>query len=143
MNKLQFKPELSPKKMLEFGVFGGWYFEKKFDEYPALWFKKAKISDFGFNAELNYFGISAGLTKAEWERKGWIHAKDPLGWFQWYCRYTMGRRLDKIDKVQIARWHAFGPRHIGGIKKNCDKGDLSCRKKQRQSLLQWGYNPFF
>ena len=143
MNKLQFKPELSPKRMLELGSFGGWYFEKKFDEYPKSWFKKARISNDGFDATLNCFGISAGLTRAEWKRKGWIYLEDPLGWFQWYCRYTMGRRLPKIDEIQIARWRAFGPRHIGGIKKNCNDGDLNCRKKQRQALLQWGYNPFF
>ena len=129
--------------MLELGIFGGWYFEKKFDEYPKSWFKKARISNDGFDATLNCFGISAGLTRAEWKRKGWIYLEDPLGWFQWYCRYTMGRRLPKIDEIQIARWRAFGPRHIGGIKKNCNDDDLNCRKKQRQALLQWGYNPFF
>tara|TARA_B100000029_G_C16963232_1_gene737084 strand:+ start:35 stop:466 length:432 start_codon:yes stop_codon:yes gene_type:complete len=143
MNKLQFKPELSPKRMLELGVFGGWYFEGDFDEYPKSWFKKAKISDNGFDVSLNYFGVRAGLTRKEWKKKGWLYPEDPLGWFQWYCRYTMGRRLAEIDEIQIGRWNAFGPRHIGGIKKNCDKGDIECRRKQRQALLQWGYNPFF
>mgnify|MGYP003313322178 FL=1 len=143
MSKIQFKPELTPKKMLELGVFGGWYFGKDYDEYPSTWFKNAKISTDGFDESLNRFKITAGLTREEWNKKGWIHPEDPLGWFQWYCRYTMGRRLAKIDEVQITRWRAFGPRHIGGIKKNCKKGDLSCRKRQRQALLQWGYNPFF
>ena len=139
----KFKPELTPKKMLELGVFGGSYFGKNYSEYPSTWFKNAKISSNGFNESFNYFKITSGLSRKEWNRKGWIFPEDPLGWFQWYCRYTMGRRLDKIDEIQIARWRAFVPRHIGGIKKNCEKGDLSCRKRQRQALLQWGYNPFF
>ena len=105
--------------------------------------KKAKISSNGFDETLNCFGINAGLTREEWNKKGWIFPEDPLGWFQWYCRYTIGRRLPEIDEIQISRWCAFGPRHIGGIKKNCEKGDLNCRKRQRQALLQWGYNPFF
>jgi len=139
----KFKPELTPKKMLELGVFGGWYFGKDYGEYPSTWFKNAKISTNGFDESLNRFKITAGLTREEWNKKGWIYPEDPLGWFQWYCRYTMGRRLAKIDEIQIARWRAFGPRHVGGIKKNCEKSNLSCRKRQRQALLQWGYNPFF
>jgi len=143
MKKIDFKPDLSPKEMLELGIFGGWYFEDDFDEFPKSWFKKAKISNSGFHESLNYFGIRAGLSRDEWKKRGWLYPEDPLGWFQWYCRYTMGRRLQEIDEIQIARWYAFGPRHIGGIKKNCDNGDIDCRKKQRQALLQWGYNPFF
>jgi len=138
----EFKPELTPKQMLEYGVFGGSYLGNTIYEYPQSWFRKAKISK-TFDVNLNYFQIKAGLSLKEWKQKGWIMEEDPRGWFQWYCRYTNGRRIPKIDKIQISRWRAFGPRHIGGIKKNCDKGDLSCRKKQRQSLLQWGYNPFF
>ena len=92
---------------------------------------------------LNYFGVKAGLSRLEWKTKGWIFPEDPLGWFQWYCRYSMGRRIPSIDRIQIERWKMFGPRHIGAIKKNCKSGDYSCRIKQRQALLQWGYNPFF
>jgi hypothetical protein len=77
------------------------------------------------------------------EKKGWIMEGDPRGWFQWYCRYSIGRRMPEIDEIQISRWKAFGPRHIGGIKKNCPKKNFSCRRKQRQALLQWAYNPFF
>ena len=141
--KVGFSPELSPKEMLELGVFGGWYFGNKIEEYPKSWFKKAKISDNGFDVELNYFKIKSGQSRLEWQSKGWMFPEDPLGWFQWYCRYTMGRRIPAMDRIQIERWKAFGPRHIGGIKKNCKKGDHSCRIRQRQALLQWGYNPFF
>tara|TARA_Y100000748_G_scaffold299937_1_gene297616 strand:- start:420 stop:863 length:444 start_codon:yes stop_codon:yes gene_type:complete len=138
-----FKPELTPKEMLEAGVFGGYYFKNNISEYPKSWFKNAKISNDGFNVNLNYFNIKSGLTMDHWISKGWIFPEDPLGWFQWYSRYSMGRRLPEIDKVQIMRWKAFGPRHKGAILKNCLKQDYSCRPRQRQGLLQWAYNPFF
>ena len=135
-----FKPELTPKEMLELGVFGGAYFGIKTDEYPKSWFKKAKISK-KFDVKLNRFKIKAGLSRKEWQDKGWIFKEDPLGWFQWYCRYTNGRRIAKIDEVQIKRWKNF-TRHVKAIKKNCDEGDLDCRRRQRQAILQWAYNPF-
>ena len=137
-----FKPELTPKQMLRYGVFGGSYLGKTIVEYPKSWFNKAKLSK-KFDVSLNYFQVRAGLNLNEWKKRGWIMEEDPRGWFQWYCRYTLGRRMPDIDKIQINRWKAFGPRHIGGIKKNCPKRFFSCRKKQRQALLQWAYNPFF
>ena len=136
-----FKPELTPKQMLEYGVFGGSYLGNTINEYPKSWFKKAKISK-SFNADLNCFKIRSGQSLKEWKRKGWIMSEDPRGWFQWYCRYTIGRRILKIDEIQIYRWKMFGPRHIGGIKKNCRTRELNCRRRQRQALLQWAYNPF-
>ena len=135
-----FKPELSPKKMLELGVFGGSYFGKNIKEYPKTWFKNAKLSKV-FDVKLNRFRVKAGLTRKEWQDKGWIFKEDPLGWFQWYCRFCHGRRIPRIDEIQIKRWKNF-TRHVKAIKKNCDEGDLSCRRRQRQAILQWSYNPF-
>ena len=128
--------------MLELGIFGGYYFKGDTSEYPSEWFKNAKISPTGFDASLNYFKVASGQPISLWLEKGWITPEDPLGWFQWYCRYSLGRRLEHVDEYQIKRWKAFGPRHIGGIKNNCEPRDLWCRPKQRQALLQWAYDPF-
>ena len=134
-----FKPQLSPKKMLELGVFGGAYFEKNINEYPKSWFEKAKISK-NFDVNLNRFKIAAGLSREHWIEKGWIFKEDPLGWFQWYCRFSLGRRIAHIDEIQIKRWKNF-TRHVKAIEKNCDSGDLTCRRRQRQAILQWAYDP--
>ena len=66
-----FKPELSPKKMLELGVFGGSYFGSNIKEYPKLWFKKAKLSK-NFDVSLNCFRVESGLSRNHWIKKGWI-----------------------------------------------------------------------
>jgi len=136
-----FKPQLSPKKMLMMGVFGGSYFGKKIKEFPKSWFKKAKLSK-EFDINQNRFHVAAGLSRKEWLDKGWIFKEDSLGWFQWYCRFINGRRIPHIDRVQIKRWKAFGDRHLSAIKKNCEPYNLSCRKRQRQAVLQWAYNPY-
>ena len=135
-----FKPELSPKKMLELGVFGGSYFGSNIKEYPKTWFKKSKLSK-NFDVSLNCFKVKSGLSRDHWIKKGWIFKEDPLGWFQWYCRFSMGRRIPHIDQIQIMRWKNF-KRHLMAIKKNCDEGDFNCRKRQRQAILQWAYDPF-
>jgi hypothetical protein len=133
-----FAPELTPKEMLALGVFGGKYMTDCRDEFPASWFAKARLSSGGRDPELNFFGVDASQPLAEWRRKGWIYAEDPRGWFQWYCRYYMGRRCIDDDR-QISRWRAFR-RHVGQIKANCERGDLDCRPKQRQALLHWAYD---
>ena len=112
-----FKPELSPKKMLELGVFGGSYFGNNIKEYPKTWFIKAKLSK-TFDVNINRFKVKAGLSREHWIEKGWIFKEDPLGWFQWYCRYSMGRRIPKVDITQIKRWKNFR-RHVTAIEKNC------------------------
>ena len=134
-----FKPQLSPKNMLELGVFGGSYFEGKIKEYPKSWFKNAKLSK-TFDVNKNRFKIASGLSRKYWIDKSWIFKEDPLGWFQWYCRFTNGRKIPKIDKIQIKRWKAF-KRHVAAIQKNCEPGNIHCRKRQRQAILQWAYNP--
>ena len=135
-----FKPQLTPKKMLELGVFGGAYFGLNIKEYPKSWFINAKISK-NFDVNLNRFKVKSGLSRKEWQEKGWIFKQDPLGWFQWYCRFSNGRRIPHIDEIQIKRWKNFN-RHVAAIKKNCEPIDLNCRRKQRQAILQWAYNPF-
>jgi hypothetical protein len=137
-----FEPQLTPKAMLDLGVFGGWYFEGKHDELPSSWFATTNVSQNGFDPSLNYFGVASGQSRQHWIDHGWIMPEDPLGWFQWYCRYTMGRRIPDVDAFQISRWRAFGPRHIGALKANCERGDIWCRPRQRQALLQWAYDPF-
>ena len=81
-----FTPQLTPKQMLELGVFGGKYMTDCRKEFPASWFTRAKLSPDRARASLNYFGVNASQPLSEWRRKGWIHPDDPRGWFQWYCR---------------------------------------------------------
>lgn len=137
----EFTPDLTPKEMLELGVFGGRYLRDCQKEFPKNWFTKAKLlpkNTKGHDIKLNYFEVEASQPLKEWRRKGWIHPQDPRGWFQWYCRYYIGRRTDD-DARQIKRWKAIR-RHIGQIKKHCHLKDLNCRRKQRQALLHWAYD---
>ncbi|MEF8846838.1 MAG: hypothetical protein V5A57_00140 [Candidatus Paceibacterota bacterium] len=135
-----FNPDLTPKQMLELGVFGGKYMTDCKDEFPDDWFEDAKLCSKKHDPELNYFGIRASQPLSVWREKGWINDEhDPRGWFQWYCRYYMGRRLEEEDQRQISRWKGM-KRHVAQVDKNCDKGDLNCRKKQRQALLHWAYD---
>ena len=135
----QFRPDLTPKQMLELGVFCGKYLTDCRDEYPANWFARAKLSPSGRDCSLNYFGVDASQPLSEWRRKGWMHADDPRGWFQWYCRYYMGRRLPDEDARQIGRWKAM-KRHVSQIRRHCEPGDPMCRPRQRQALLHWAYD---
>jgi hypothetical protein len=135
-----FQPALTPKQMLEMGVFEGKYLNDCRAEFPADWFAEARLSDRP-DIRCNFFGVKSRQPLSVWKEKGWIHGPDPRGWFQWYCRYTMGRRLPQTDAIQIKRWRAFA-RHAGQVRAHCMAGDLSCRPRQRQALLQWAYDPF-
>jgi hypothetical protein len=135
----EFQPELTPKEMLALGVFGGKYMTDCRKEFPASWFARAKLSPSGHDRALNHFGVDASQPLSIWRAKGWIHPDDPRGWFQWYCRYHMGRRMPAEDARQIKRWKAIR-RHIAQIKRNCEPGDPMCRPRQRQALLHWAYD---
>jgi hypothetical protein len=135
----EFDPDLTPKEMLRLGVFGGKYLTDCQDEFPRSWFLQAKLSPDRADPTLNYFGVSASQPLAEWRRKGWIFRDDPRGWFQWYCRYYIGRRLPQEDARQIKRWKAMR-RHVRQIQQYCEPGDISCRRRQRQALLHWAYD---
>ena len=114
-----FRPELTPKQMLRLGVFGGKYKTDCRGEFPASWFAGAKLCAERHHPRLNYFGVNASQSLAVWRRNGWIHPQDPRGWFQW--------------------WRAMA-RHVAAIRKNCEPGDLDCRRKQRQAVLHWAYD---
>jgi hypothetical protein len=130
----EFRPELTPKQMLALGVFCGKYMTDTRDEFPRSWFAHARLSPLGRNCSLNYFGVDASQKLSVWRAKGWIHRDDPRGWFQWYCRYYMGRRMPEEDQRQIKRWRAMR-RHVRQVQRNCEPGDLTCRRRQRQALL--------
>lgn len=135
-----FRPELTPKQMLALGIFEGIYMRDCTKEFPKDWFARAKFAKGkDKEPELNFFRVHASQPLSVWRKKGWIHPEDPRGWFQWYCRYFMGRRIPEEDKKQISRWKSI-QRHISQIKKNCKKGDFSCRPKQRQAVLHWAYD---
>lgn len=135
----EFTPDLTPIQMLELGVFGGDYLKDSCKEFPDNWFLKARLSDHGYDKDLNYFKIKASQPLAVWQNKGWIYFEDPRGWFQWYCRYYMGRRIPEEDRRQIKRWKAMS-RHVSQVKKFCQPADEKCRPRQRQALLHWAYD---
>jgi len=135
----EFTPGLTPQQMLRLGVFGGKYMTDCQKEFPVSWFTHAKFSPKRYNPRLNFFGVHASKSLSYWREKGWIHPDDPRGWFQWYCRYYMGRRMEAEDRRQIKRWIAI-KRHIGQLQKHCVSGDWNCRRKQRQALLHWAYD---
>ncbi len=136
-----FKPQLTPAEMLELGVFGGVYMRDCRDEFPSSWFKGAKFAPEGsmeHDPKLNFFGVNASQPLSVWKQKGWIHPDDPRGWFQWYCRYYMGRRHPD-DARQIKRWRNM-VRHVAQVAHACKPRDYSCHARQRQALLHWAYD---
>jgi hypothetical protein len=133
-----FAPELTPRELLALGVFGGRYMTDCAAEFPRSWFARAKLCHERHDPALNYFGVNASQPLSVWRKKGWICHEDPRGWFQWYCRYYVGRRsLD--DARQISRWRAIR-RHVAQIRANCPRRALDCRPRQRQALLHWAYD---
>ena len=134
-----FKPELTPKQMLALGIFGGKYLGDCQREFPKSWFIKAKLASGKKDPQLNYFKVNASQPLKVWQQKGWIYRQDPRGWFQWYCRYYMGRRIPGEDQRQIKRWLNVR-RHLYQIVRHCKAGDIKCRPRQRQALLHWAYD---
>ena len=133
-----FLPELTPRQMLALGVFGGKYMTDCRAEFPPSWFRGAKLCHQRHDPALNFFGVNASQPLSEWRRRGWIYCEDPRGWFQWYCRYYMGRRCED-DERQIRRWRAIR-RHVAQLRAACRPRDLTCRRRQRQALLHWAYD---
>jgi hypothetical protein len=133
-----FSPQLTPPQMLALGVFGGKYMTDCAREFPHAWFEQARLCPERHDPALNCFGVNASQPLSVWRQRGWIHEDDPRGWFQWYCRYFMGRR-GPDDARQIGRWRAIR-RHIAQLQRNCARYDLGCRRRQRQAILHWAYD---
>jgi hypothetical protein len=133
-----FRPQLTPSEMLKIGVFGGKYMTDCRDEFPGEWFERAKLCAERHDPQINFFKVNASQPLSVWRAKGWIHPDDPRGWFQWYCRYYLGRR-HADDARQIRRWRNIR-RHLAQLEKHCERRDLGCRPRQRQSLLHWAYD---
>ena len=160
----EFKPNLTPKQVLQLGSFGGTYFrdiyssinDKNYEgkevikEFPKSWFKGLDIDKMvtssKYDKKVNKYGVKCGSTLEAWENSGWIDKQDPYGWFQWYCRYYNGRRTSD-DERQIGRWLKLaGPngrfrRTLMNkiIKKGTTYDDTSVSPVIRQVLLHWGY----
>lgn len=164
-----FQPDLSPGEMLMLGVFEGKYMNDSVTEFPAEWFLGAlmtgRLSPEGPDPErCNMFGVKSRQPLSVWLENGWAPSRDRLGvtddhyggalgdprrnpdergWFQWYCRFWMGRRIPELDIIQIRRWRAFR-RHAGALRGGCPAWSRNrrCRLRERQALLQWAYDPF-
>jgi hypothetical protein len=160
----EFRPNLTPKQILKMGSFGGTYFrdihssvtnknykgKTVIKEYPDDWFKgvniEKKVISSNYDKNVNTYKVKCGSTLEDWESKDWISKQDPYGWFQWYCRFYMGRRT-KDDQRQIDRWlRLTGPK--GRFKRslmnkiiNAGKNynDKSVSPVIRQVLQHWGY----
>jgi len=95
-----FKPDFTPKQLKEMGVYDEVYGDK-----PS----KASMK--------------------EWPEH-WINKQDPLGWLQWYERYSDGRRTED-DSRQIKRWKSFKARHLAQYKNKPTE-------RREAALRNWG-----
>ena len=133
-----FRP-LTPMKMLQMGVFEGKYLNDCSSEFPKEWFVRARTvssPDSSPDISLNYYKVKARQSLNVWRHNGWLYGPDNRGWFQWYCRFYLGRRIPEVDKKQIARWKSFQSRHGAQLRSHLQQGHNV--QRLRQALLQWG-----
>eukprot|EP00611_Tribonema_gayanum_P027189 TRINITY_DN663_c0_g1_i5.p1 TRINITY_DN663_c0_g1~~TRINITY_DN663_c0_g1_i5.p1 ORF type:complete len:261 (-),score=62.59 TRINITY_DN663_c0_g1_i5:506-1288(-) len=157
-----FRPNLTPKEVLQLGSFGGTYFrpihsgvtgqdyKDAHKEFPEDWFEglnvAKRVTSSIYNTDMNTYGVKCGTDLSDWEEKGWITELDPFGWFQWYCRFYLGRRTSD-DERQLGRAaRCFGPtgrwriqlmNKVGRAGTSYD--DKSISPVIRQVLQHWGY----
>ena len=143
-----FGPSFLPKEMLAQGVFEGRYIGaiQGAPAIPKDWFGLPKVlsgkdrKQYPPDPSLNAFGLQSRQPLSVWQENGWLTKASPHGWFEWYIKFTLGRRLEEEDHWQINRWRSFVARHMGQVKAHCQLADRSCHSKQRQGLLQWGWD---
>lgn len=149
-----FKPLLSPTQVVQAGAFGGSYFGQ--DVHKSNDYDYTELFNFHFKTlekdlylrkkytpRVNKFKTRSGMPYQYWYDKGWIHERDPYGWFEWWCKYEMGYRHQTEDRRQIDRWNKFcgkNGRWRNAIYKKIHKtGDWKVSPRIQQSLLHWGY----
>lgn len=153
MRKLQFSPMLTPREVVEAGAFGGCYFGLPIEEYTN--FEYQELFDYHFigldtnlylgetyKPRMNKFKIRSGMDYEYWKRMKWMHERDPYGWFEWYCKYSMDIRGED-DERQISRWLDFcgenGRWRNRIYSRIHETGDWYISPRIQQSLLHWGY----
>ena len=160
----EFRPNLSPKQILQLGSFGGTYFrpiksgvtgktygDEVWKELPADWLEgldiETEVASSHYDKEVNRYGVRSGASLEEWESKDWIVSQDPYGWFQWYCRFYQGRRT-KDDERQVDRWVRVAGEGSGRwrnflvgriLKSGTNYDDPSVSPVTRQTLQHWAY----
>jgi len=160
-SQAHFQPNLTPKEMIQAGTFGGCYFnprggKKGFlkrpilvasKEFPEEWFEnmsKGLYENRVYKSYRNLYQVKAGQDQHYWEEHGWINEQDPRGWFQWYCRFYLGRRTAD-DARQISRWTGVGGEK-GRWKNNLLNKIVSSNRRfddasispvVRQTMLHW------
>jgi hypothetical protein len=158
----EFRPNLTPAEVLQKGSFGGTYFRPitssatgerykgVHKEFPDEWFKgldiKSQVISSKYDKSVNTFGVKCGGSLEMWEESGWMRTIDPYGWFQWYCRFYMGRRStddERQIKRQLGVCGAKG-RFRNQLIGKCARGgttfdDASISPVIRQTLQHWGY----
>ena len=153
MSQLDFYPLLSPREVIERGAFGGCYFGMFIEEYTNYDYNS--LFDYHFDGldtslyegetykpRLNKFKVRSGMDYNYWKEMKWMHEDDPYGWFEWYCKYTQGRRHEDDDR-QIRRWQDFcgvnGRWRKRIYKRMIETGNWNVSPRIQQSLLHWGY----
>jgi len=160
-SQAHFQPNLTPKEIIQAGTFGGCYFnprggKKGFlkrpilvtsKEFPEEWFEnmsKGLYENRVYKSHRNLYQVKAGQDQYYWEEHGWINEQDPRGWFQWYCRFYLGRRTAD-DARQISRWTGVGGEK-GRWKNNLLNKIVSSNRRfddasispvVRQTMLHW------
>lgn len=137
---LEFGPSYTPSEMLDKGIMmDSYYFAAS--KVPAKYKRHPKALKRGDKKDpkKNHFGVSSREKLWQWKKRNKIFT-DKCGWIEWYFLYHSGRRLGDEDQKQIKRWRSFVARHQGQITKSGQIKDLTKRTKQRQGLLQWGWD---
>jgi len=135
-----FTPDYTPKQVMDMGAFidQGGYWRPIYSRVLGKEVKNDyKNYDWGSvsldklihkpDPLLNKYKVKAGSDLITWEDHGWIHPQDPRGWFEWFSKFSQGRRTED-DARQIRRWIAFKKRFRNKIDSDVVK----------QNLLQWG-----